>query len=570
MLKQRIDDLKGLFRGLRAVKNTGALEGFKLSDAIIMLRNAKKYSGTVTGSMESSAARFPDRLALVDDDGELTYSQLRDHARKTAAALASHGVNENSRVGMMARNGRGVMVPLLAKGYLGYMALLLNVGASGKQLADIIREHKLDVLFIDSEFDERIPQDRSNLLVVHAHAAPDHRTDINFPTIEDLWANYGPHSTSFPDRPKQGGVVLFSSGTNGIPRAVLCPESRNWFGVYGCASSAYQLKKLPVVQLTGGIFHTIGWGALFAAMLASATVVTMRVFNPVRVLEQVDKYKCIGIQSSAMFLRDMLAADDGSYDTSHLTFISNSGNAMSEDLVRGLQAKYGNIIVNCYGSTELFLVSIATREDLVEDPLTAGRAVWNGRLAIIDRETGKELPPGQEGVIHARTNFSMVRYLGTRNKEVVRQGLIDMGDRGVIDPVSGRLRVLGRNSDMIIVGGENIYPSTVADIIDKMPGVKESYCVGVEDEKSFQRIKAYVVTDGTITEDQIRDHVRRTYIQWAIPRDVVLLTQPLPRNATGKIVKDLVLEMDHSADAAAEQAPVASAESAPGSKSASA
>ncbi|MDN6387054.1 MAG: acyl-CoA synthetase, partial [Corynebacterium sp.] len=120
-----------------------------------------------------------------------------------------------------------------------------------------------------------------------------------------------------------------------------------------------------------------------------------------------------------------------------------------------------------------------------------------------------------------------------------RDGMLDLGDKGVVDPVTGRLRVLGRNNDMIIVGGENIWPTSVADIIDRVDGVSESYCVGVEDDEKFQRVKAYVVTDGSVgvSEDDIRDHVRDNFMAPAVPRDVVLMDQPLPRNPIGKVVK---------------------------------
>ncbi|AWT24868.1 MULTISPECIES: AMP-binding protein [Corynebacterium] len=543
--QQFVRDARGMLRGGKAVLGTGLLKGGTASQHLASFRNLARYGASMTGLLEAGTARYPDRTALIDDDGELTYRELRTQARLTARVLASRGITEKSRVGILARNGRGFMIPLSAKGYLGYTVFLLNVGASRQQLHDIAVEHNLDVLFADSEFDDKLPTDVEGLTIVHAWAGPGHRTDIDFPTIQDLWAAPGTGDDSLPKKVNQGGVVLMSSGTSGTPKAVSHGEPTLPLGVLGPAIGSLGVKAGSTLQLTASMFHVLGWAVSVIALLAGCTIVTQRVFDPENVLRQVDKYKCDGIISSAVFLKDQLAVDlanPGKYDHSSVKFIVNAGNAMSEDLVLGLEKQYGYILGSAYGSTESLLIAWAGPEDIKADPTTAGFPVWNGRVALLDEE-GREVEPGQVGIIHARTMMAMKGYLGDRDQAEETAGMLNLGDRGIIDPASGRLTVLGRDNDMIIVGGENIWPSSVSDLICRIEGVHDAYCTGVEDEKTFQRVKAYVVVDGTaeVTEDDVRKFVEENLITPAVPRDVVLQTEPLPRNVIGKVVKrDLV------------------------------
>lgn len=534
-------DTKGLIRGGKAVLGTGLFKGGTPSEHLASLKYLARYGATMTGLLESGSARFPERTALVDDDGELTYRELRTQARHTARVLASRGIGEKSRVGILARNGRGFMIPLAAKGYLGYTVFLLNVGASKQQLHDIMVEHHIDVLFADSEFDNKLPTDVEGLTIVHAWTGEDYRTDITFPTMQDLWAAPGAEDDTLPKKVKQGGVILMSSGTSGTPKAVNHTEPMLPFGVIGPPLEAFGVKAGSTLQMTASMFHVLGWGVTVIALLAGCKIVTQRIFDPENVMRQVDEHKVDGIISSAVFLKDQLAVDlanPGKYDHSSVSFIMNAGNAMSEDLVLGLEKQYGYILGSGYGSTEGLLVAFAGPEDLRMDPTTAGYPVWNGRLEVLG-EDNRPVAPGEVGVIHARNVMSMEGYLGDRDVAEEFDGMLNLGDKGIIDPASGRLRVLGRDNDMIIVGGENIWPSSVSDLICRIEGVADAYCTGVEDEKTFQRVKAYVVVDGTaeVTEDDVRSYIEDNLIGPAIPRDVVLQTDPLPRNPIGKVVK---------------------------------
>lgn len=543
--QQLILDVKGILRGGKAAFDAGMFRGGSVAGHLAATKSLARYGASMTGLLEAGAARFPGRTALIDDDGELTFRELRTQARHTARVLASHGIGEQSRVGIIARNGRGFMIPLAAKGYLGYTVFLLNVGASKQQLHDIAVEHDLDVIFADSEFDEKLPTDIDALTLIHAWVGQDYRTDIDYPTIQQFWGTPGPYSDTLPRKVTQGGVVLMSSGTSGTPKAVGHGEPTLPFGVLGPCIESLDVRAGCKMQMTASMFHVLGWAVTVISLLAGCTIVTQRVFDPENVLRQIERYRCEGIISSAVFLKDQLAVDlanPGRFDHSSVKFIVNAGNAMSEDLVLGLEKQYGYILGSAYGSTESLLIAWAGPEDIKADPTTAGRPVWNGRVEVLG-EDGKPVAPGDVGVIHARTMMAMKGYLGDRDEAEETDGMLNLGDKGIIDPVSGRLTVLGRDNDMIIVGGENIWPTSVSDLLCRIDGVCDAYCTGVDDPETFQRVKAYVVLDGSaeVSEEDVRSYIEQNLIAAAVPRDVVLQTEPLPRNVIGKVVKrDLV------------------------------
>lgn len=540
--RQLAKDAKGFLLGLKEGLETGVLTQGPLHRSLFAFTKVLRYGVTGSGLLEVSASRFPDRIGLVDDEGALTYTEMRTQARQTARILASHGIGPHSRVGILARNGRGFLTPFTAKGYLGFTVFLLNVGASKQQLHDIAVEHNLDVIFADSEFDDRLPTDVEGLTLIHSWVGEDYRTDIDFPTMKEFWGTPGPEADDLPRHVHQGHVILMSSGTSGTPKAVDHTEPSLPLGLLASPLASLKVKVgTSGLQMTASMFHVLGWAVSLMAMFAGIRIVTQRIFDPENVLRQIEENDCMGIISSAVFLKDQLAVDvanPGKYDTSSLKFIVNAGNAMSEDLVRGLQKQYGHILGSAYGSTESILIAWAGPLDLKEDPRTAGHPVQNGEVKLLGPD-GKQVKPGEEGIVHGRTMMLMGGYLGSRDKAEMTGNLLNLGDRGIIDPVSGRLTVLGRANDMIIVGGENIWPSAVSDLICRIDGVADAYCVGVEDDKTFQRVKAYVVLDGTaeVSADDVRSYIESNLMLPAVPRDVVFQTESLPRNPIGKVVK---------------------------------
>ena len=520
--------LKSFARFVPAVTRAGfvSAEGGPRA-ALALAPNLARYWFTTAREVEQGAAAAPDRIALIDDTGVLTYRQLRDDSRSLAKWLLAlqdeRGLDE-LRIGVMARNGRGIILPLAAKGYAGAHIFLLNIGSSPEQLAGIFAENDINVLFIDDEFADRLPANTDGITIVRAHEDGGEGISIGQVVRRDV-------DRQLPRWPKHGNLVLMSSGTTGIPKGIVRPEPRMPFVVAGYLE-AIPWRAGDTVQLTASIFHTWGWSALQVALATRSTIVTRRIFDPEACFRDIQRYRCDGLISSPIFFKQMLDLQEN-YDTSSLRYLASAGNAVSPALLRRTTERFGPILANIYGSTELALAAAASPEQMQADPTTVGKVPPGTVLKLYD-DQGKEVRPGETGRIFLYNETALRGYTNPATEMVEIDGLVEMGDLGYLDD-DGYLHVQSRNDDMIIVGGENVHPQSVVEVLEDMPGVGEVYAHGVDDEQMFKRIAVWVVRSADITADAVRDWVRAHLADHSIPRDVHFVDE-LPRNAVGKVV----------------------------------
>ncbi|OFS38009.1 AMP-binding protein [Corynebacterium sp. HMSC069E04] len=518
-----------------------------------------RYRFTTAREVEQAYMTCPERLALIDDDGALTYRQLRDHSRTFARWLRSLGLDE-IRLGVMARNGRGIITPLAAKGYAGAHIFLLNVGSSPEQLAGCIEENRINALVIDDEFIDRLaptdgPSPTNNASPIDGlHVVIGHESGAEIPaelaqaaSLRKIVENpRDVEKQKLPTWPKHGHIVLMSSGTTGIPKGIMRPEPTLPV-VVASIVDAVPWRGDQKVQMTASIFHTWGWACLNIALGLRNTIVTRRVFDPAAALDDIQRYQLDGLLSSPVFFRQMVEVDpDSAYDTSSLKFIASAGHALTPEIVMETHERFGPILCNVYGSTELALASTATMEEVAKDPTIGGKIASGTKLRILDEE-GNEVPRGEVGEIYLTNSTALIGYTNPKIPLNKVDGLISIGDLGYIDP-DGYLHVVGRADDMIIVGGENVHPQSVTEVLEAMPGIAEVHAGGVEDETTFQRIAVWAVTTrdalgNTVTADSIRTWVRENLADHSVPRDVHFLDK-LPRNATGKVVPRLLSHTD--------------------------
>lgn len=505
-----------------------------------LVPNLARYWFSTARELEQGAAATPDRTALIDDSGVLSYQQLRDQARAVASWLIQlkedRGLDE-LRIGVMARNGRGIILPLGAKGYTGGHIFLLNIGSSPEQLRGIFAENRINVLFIDDEFADRVPAavaEEAGITVVRAFTEPGGAGL----TLEDVVL--GGVDKQLPLFPKHGNMVLMSSGTTGIPKGIVRPEPRLPFVLAGYLE-AIPWRAGDTVQLSASIFHTWGWSALQVALASRSTIVTRRVFDAEACFRQVQDYRCDGLISSPIFFKQMLALDED-FDTSTLRYLASAGNAITPALLRRTTKRFGPILANIYGSTELALAAAASPEQMQADPTIAGKVPPGTVLKLFDA-SGEEVPTGQTGRIFLHNETALKGYTNPNTEVVEIDGLVEIGDLGYMDE-RGFLHVQSRNDDMIIVGGENVHPQSVTEVLEEMPGIGEVYAHGVDDEEMFKRIAVWVVPEESehgrgLDADGVRDWVRARLADHSIPRDVHFMDE-LPRNPIGKVVPRLL------------------------------
>lgn len=511
----------------------------------MLLPNLVRYRFTTAREVESGYLACPQRTALIDDDGELTYEQLRNQARNLATYLVNHHAprfgeekGNGIRLGVMARNGRGIILPLAAKGYAGATIFLLNIGSSPEQLLGCIEENRINVLVIDDEFIDRLPADvetHHGCRIIVGHSSGKAH---DFLSLSDIARTSSAGERTLPRAPKHGDIVLMSSGTTGIPKGIIRPEP-TMPSVLASIMDKVPWRADMKVQQTASIFHTWGWACLNIALAARNTVITRRVFDPMECLRDIEKHQIDGLLSSPVFYKRMIEVDPtGKVDTSSLKFIASSGHALSPTLVQDAFDRFGPILANIYGSTELALAAVASAEQLAKEPTIGGTIASGTKLRILDPQ-GEEVPTGAVGEIHLINSTALTGYTkpGMNVRRV--QGLVSIGDLGFIDD-KGELHVLGRADDMIIVGGENVHPQSVSETLEAMPGILEVYAGGVEDPETFERVAVWVVPTNDevgmqLTADDVREFVRDNLADHSVPRDVHFRTE-LPRNPTGKVV----------------------------------
>jgi fatty-acyl-CoA synthase len=308
---------------------------------------------------------------------------------------------------------------------------------------------------------------------------------------------------------------------------------------------ARQTTELPVPM-----FHALGFMQAMVAIGMGSTIVTRRRFDPEKTLESLEEHKADALIVVPVMLRRMVDVGEDKIkerDLSSLKIIFVSGSALGAELAERAMKLFGPVVYNLYGSTEIAYATIATPEDLEADSSTAGKVVRGSVVKIYDDEGKKELPAGESGRIFVGNTSQFEGYTGGGSKDEV-DGLMASGDVGHFDE-NGRLFIDGRDDEMIVSGGENVFPAEVEDLLARHKSIQEAAAVGVDDEKFGQRLKAFVVLeDGAeLSEDDIKKYVKENLANYKVPREVVFIDE-LPRNQTGKVLKKDLLE-EHGDDA---------------------
>jgi len=223
------------------------------------------------------------------------------------------------------------------------------------------------------------------------------------------------------------------------------------------------------------------------------------------------------------------------YELPSLRITAASGSALPGDLATRWMDAFGDNLYNFYGSTEVGWATIATPEDMRTAPGTSGRPPRGTDVRILD-EDGRPLPDGESGRIFVGNEISFEGYTGGGGKDVV-DGMLSSGDVGHYDE-HGRLFIDGRDDEMIVSGGENVFPREVEDLLAHHEAIDEAAVIGVDDEKFGQRLKAFVVTGSgaDLDETAVKDYVRENLARYKVPREVEFMDE-LPRNPTGKVLK---------------------------------
>jgi fatty-acyl-CoA synthase len=498
-----------------------------------MARAFQRY-GLLSASLAVSAVRHGDRVAIRDDRGELTYAELDAQTNALANAWRRQGLTGGEGVAILVRNHRGFLQAVFAAAKSGARIILLNTSFAGPQIREVAQREGTDMLVFDDEYSELLgdiepPRGRWRAWVDDDRGlrAPD--------TLEALIA--GGSTRPPPRSATTPRIVILTSGTTGTPKGAPRDEPRS-LGIIGGVLSKVPFRSRETTVLAAPMFHAHGFAGMALALSLGATIVVHRRFDPERTLDALAEHEASALVLVPVMLQRMLELGDDAVaarDLHALRIIFASGSAVSADLVRRTQAAFGPVLYNLYGSTEIAEATIATPADLAVNPATVGGPVRGTVIRILD-EHGHEVPDGTVGRIFVANASQFDGYTGGEDKERIG-GLMSSGDVGHLD-AAGRLYINGRDDEMIVSGGENVFPAEVENLLAGHAAIAEVAAVGVSDETFGQRLKAFVVLRAghELTEDQVKVYVKDNLARYKVPREVEFLPE-LPRNQTGKVLK---------------------------------
>jgi acyl-CoA synthetase (AMP-forming)/AMP-acid ligase II len=490
-----------------------------------------RWGASPATGIATAAIHHPDETALIDERGSLTFEQLHRRSNALAHAFERMGVGYGDGVGIMCRNHRGFVEATLATAKIGASALYLNTMFAGPQLAEVTRREGPKALVYDEEFTALL--DGVDDSVTRVVGWSEGETEA--PTLDSLIASAEDSNLKPP--PEKPRFVILTSGTTGTPKGAQRSSPD------GLLAMAAIIDKIPyrsreTMMIAAPLFHSWGFFHFVMSLPTASTLVLRRRFDPEGTLQAVQEHRAQVLAVVPVMLQRILqlpAETLASCDLSSLRITSLSGSALPGELAIEWMDRFGDTIYNLYGSTEVAYATVATPEDLRAAPGTAGRPPRGTVVRLYD-EQGREVPRGEVGRIFVGNEMSFEGYTGGGGKEAIG-GLLCSGDVGHFD-AAGRLFIDGRDDEMIVSGGENVFPREVEDLLADHEAVVEVAVIGVEDDEYGQRLKAFVVVAGEamVSEEDLKAHVKAHLAGYKAPREVEFIEE-LPRNASGKILK---------------------------------
>ncbi len=503
------------------------------------------------------ADRFGDRDCYVFGDGyRLPFDRLIPQVASLATALRDrHGIGAGDRVAVCAANCREWLMTFWAVAALDAVLVAMNGWWTGAEMRTALDLTEPKLLVMDEKRRERLDGDPGVPVLI---------------AERDFAALFDDASATLPDVPiaeDDPFILIFTSGTTGRPKAAVLSHrsvisylmEQSFIAARGMAMAGISTASVPppsdspdapppTVRLAPyPLFHVSGMSmAVSTVMSGSPTVWPLGRFDPANVL-QLTRDEGISVWGGGVthVVRLLQHSDIETIDAGRISSVGIGGSATPPDVIRQIEERFPHLesaISTGYGSTETGLISWAPGWMLKAAPDCVGPLMPTSQARITD-DDGAEVPPGVEGNIEARSWMSMLGYWhnDAANAETVRPGRwIRTGDFGRFD--DGILFIASRKRDLIIRGGENIYPFEIEHRLDEHDEVLEAAVYGVDDPVHGQVVKAVVVVapGSSLTEDEVRAFCAVTLASYKVPTEVELRTEPLPRTANGKVMKQVL------------------------------
>ena len=446
-----------------------------------------RWGPTPAAGYRISALQTPDRPAIHDDRGTVTFGELDRATNALAHGLRGLGVGEGDKIAIFCRDHRGFVFSSVAASKLGASLLLLNTSFAGRQIAQVCAGENPRAVIYDEEFADLCSEAADGRIGVVAWQDSPQRGL----TIDQLVAA----SRTDPLRPPadRGRVVILTSGTTGTPKGASRHQPRS-LDPAAALFSRLPLRAREGTLVAAPLFHSWGYAHYTLGLALSSTLVLARRFDPEATLAAIQRHRPSALVVVPVMLTRILELGPETiarYDTGSLRIIAASGSALPGELALRVMDAFGDVLYNLYGSTEVAWATIASPAQLRAAPGTAGTPPRGTQVRLFDDEDREVTARGRHGRIFVANEMVMDGYTSGNGKQIVR-GMIATGDVGYLD-TAGRLFVAGRDDDMIVSGGENVFPREVEDLLAEHPAIDDAAVIGVADEQFGERLRAFVV-----------------------------------------------------------------------------
>ncbi len=515
----------------------GRLAGAK---ALVGVAGKPHHSGmNLTGMLRDRAAERPGATALICAGERVTYREFDDRVDRVASALRASGVGAGDRVAVLDKNSLAGAELLFGAARIGAAQVPINYRLSADEIAYIVDNAQAPVLVAGAEFvpvldaiADRLEHTRQIVVVGgDGHAHTDYAT----------WTDREPGPPA--DEPGPVFVQLYSSGTTGLPKGVMLTQE-NFLAALPATRDLWDLGPESVLMVAMPMYHIAGCILTVCALYEGIPGVIVREPYPLAIAREIEAHRVTHVflvPVILLFLQQIPQVKD--VDLSSLRLVLYGASPISEEVLAGaLKLLPDAGFMQVYGLTETTgAITYLPPEDHVPGSprlRSAGIANQTTELKIIDTATGENLPPGQVGEIVCRTPQNMKGYWSleqaTRDA-LLPGGWLRTGDVGHLDE-DGYLFIHDRVKDMIISGGENIYPAEVENVLMSHPAVADCAVIGVPDDKWGETPKAIVVRAGELGERELIDYCRERLAHFKCPTSVEWV-EAIPRNPTGKVLK---------------------------------
>jgi len=514
-------------------------------------------NGNVAWLLSRQAETNPDRQAVIAGDETVTYGRLAARAAAVAGDLKAVGIGRGDKVGLLFPNGPDYVAAFFAVAALGATIVPINPLLKSEEIAHILSDSEARLLIahrlVLGEVEQAVAgAAQVEAVLVAGGASPDSEQlspGVPVRALADSWADaFAPVPPSnwveAVDAEQDLVVLVYTSGTTGKPKGAMLTHV-NLTSAVGSALDALKLTRDDRFLAVLPLCHIYGLAVVMLGTVSrGGTVIVLEKFEVVPALKAIERERVTLLPAvPAMYQFMVMELEKGGYDVSSVRLCISGASALAAELIPQIERAFGAPLIEGYGMTETSCVSSLNPIDGLRKPGSVGVDFTNVTIAIIDEEGGI-LPPGPEHVGEIAVKGSNVMRGYYRNPEATAECIIDgyfrTGDLGYKDE-DGYLYIVGRKKELIIRGGQNIYPREVEEAILRMPAVAEVAVIGVPDKFMGERVKAVVVVRAgeSLDEEAVKAFCAARLAEYKVPR-LVEFVAALPRNSTGKVLKRLL------------------------------